>query len=179
LPLRRLTATKSSVYLTPLHGIIRSFDYEEIMVAPIGTCRVYRPDPTHVGEVEQWGRAAASARVAANLVVVSVRGEVDASNGIAFAGYVERHGAIAGTLVLDLSEVDFFGAAGLTALRRIDLCCDRIGWKLVASPAVRHALRACHAEDLPQAESVASALRLLGRHTDPFDQSPALVSSSR
>jgi anti-anti-sigma factor len=146
------------------------------MMAPIGTCRVYRPDPTHVGEVEQWGRAGASARIAANLVVISVRGEVDASNGIALAGYVERHAAIAGTLVLDLSTVEFFGTAGLTALRRIDLCCDRIRWQLVASAPVRRLLRVCHADDLPQTQSVASALRKLGRYTD---EAAVLVSSSK
>jgi anti-anti-sigma factor len=149
------------------------------MMAPIGTCRLYRPDPVHLGEVEQWGRAGASATITANLVVVSVCGEVDASNGVDMAGYVERLVGIAGTLVLDLSGVSFFGAAGLTALRRIDLCCDRIRWKLVASGAVLRTLRACHAEDLPQVESVASAVRQLGRHTDQSDQSAVLVGSSR
>jgi anti-anti-sigma factor len=147
-----------------------------MMMAPSGTCRLYRPDPIHVGEVERWGRAEASATATANLVVVSVRGEVDASNGTDLAGYVERHLGIAGTLVLDLSGVEFFGAAGLTALRRIDLCCDRIRWQLVASAAVRRVLRACHAEDLPQAESVAAAQRQFGRHTE---QSAVLVSSIR
>jgi anti-anti-sigma factor len=147
-----------------------------MMMTPSGTCRLYRPDPIHVGEVERWGRAEASATATANLVVVSVRGEVDASNGTDLAGYVERHLGIAGTLVLDLSGVEFFGAAGLTALRRIDLCCDRTRWQLVASAAVRRVLRACHAEDLPQAESVAAAQRQFGGHTE---QSAVLVSSSR
>jgi anti-anti-sigma factor len=147
-----------------------------MMMAPSGTCRLYRPDPIHVGEVERWGRAEASATATANLVVVSVRGEVDASNGIDLTSYVERHLGIAGTLVLDLSGVGFLGASGLAALRRIDLCCDRIRWQLVASAAVRRVLRACHAEDLPQAESVAAAQRQFGGHTE---QSAVLVSSSR
>jgi anti-anti-sigma factor len=147
-----------------------------MMMAPMGTCRIYRPDPGHVGEAERWGRASASATASANLVVVSVRGEVDASNGIDLASYVERHAAIAGTLVLDLSAVDFFGTAGLTALRRIDLCCDRIRWKLVASSAVLRLLRVCQADDLPQTKSVASALRQLGRSTD---EAVVLVSSRR
>jgi anti-anti-sigma factor len=153
------------------------FDPEEMMMmALMGTCRIYRPDPTHVGEVEQWGRARASATTSANLVVISVCGEVDASNGIDFASYVERHAALAGTLVLDLSAVDFFGTAGLTALRRIDLCCDRIRWKLVASSAVQCVLRVCHADDLPQARSAAAALRQLGRYTD--DAAVLVVSRS-
>jgi anti-anti-sigma factor len=133
-------------------------------MAPMGTSRRYRPDPARVGLDERWGPATASATMATNPVVVSIRGEIDASNGVALAGYVERHAGIAATLILDLSAVGFFGTAGLTALRRIDLCCDRIGWVLVPSPAVRRALRACHAEDLPQTQSVAMAVRALGRY---------------
>jgi anti-anti-sigma factor len=130
----------------------------------MGTSRLYRPDPTRVGLDERWGRATASVTTATDPVVVAVSGEIDASNGVALAGYVERHAGIAATLILDLSAVDFFGTAGLTALRRIDLCCDRIGWMLVPSPAVRRALRACHADDLPQTESVATAVAALERY---------------
>jgi anti-anti-sigma factor len=133
-------------------------------MAPMGTSRLYRPDPTRVGLDECWGRATASVTTATDPVVVAISGEIDASNGVALAGYVERHAGIAATLILDLSEVEFFGTAGLTALRRIDLCCDRIGWMLVPSPAVRRALRACHADDLPQTESVATAVAALVRY---------------
>lgn len=134
-------------------------------MAPMATSRLYRPDPARLHPREQWGRAEASATSTTDPVVVAVRGEIDASNGTAMAGYVERHAGIATTLVLDLSAVEFFGTAGLTALRRIDLCCDRIGWTLVASPAVRRVLRVCHAEDLPQSESVALALGVGDRNT--------------
>jgi anti-anti-sigma factor len=136
----------------------------EMTMAPMGTNRLYRPDPACVGNDERWGRATASVTTATDPVVICIRGEVDASNGVAFAGYVERHAGIASAMILDLGAVEFFGTAGLTALRRIDLCCDRIGWMLVASPAVRRALRACHAEDLPQAESVAMAMGALHEH---------------
>jgi anti-anti-sigma factor len=135
----------------------------------MATSRLYRPDPALVGGDERWGRAEASATTATDPVVVSVRGEIDASNGPALAGYVERHAGTAATLVLDLSGVAFFGTAGLTALRRIDLCCDRIGWLLIPSAAVRRTLRACHAEDLPQSESVATAIHVRCRR----DPSPA------
>jgi anti-anti-sigma factor len=130
-------------------------------MAPMGTSRLYRPDPTSVGLDEHWGRATARVTTATDPVVVAIGGEIDASNGVALAGYVERHAGIAATLILDLSAVEFFGTAGLTALRRIDLCCDRIGWMLVPSPAVRRALRACHADDLPQTDSVATAVAAL------------------
>jgi anti-anti-sigma factor len=131
-------------------------------MAPTGTCRLYRPDPTHVGAAEQWSWAQASATTNADSVVVTVSGEIDASNCTDLAGYVERHVGVAGTLVLDLSAVTFFSTTGLAALRRIDLCCDRIRWTLVPSPAVRRVLRACHAQDLPQATNVAAAVRRLG-----------------
>ncbi|HEY6574623.1 MAG TPA: STAS domain-containing protein [Mycobacterium sp.] len=131
-------------------------------MAPTGTCRLYRPDPTRVGATEQWRWAQASATTTADSVVVTVTGEIDASNCAELAGYVERHVGVAGTLVLDLSAVAFFGTTALAALRRIDLCCDRIRWTLVPSPAVRRVLRACHAQDLPQATSVAAAVRRLG-----------------
>jgi anti-anti-sigma factor len=131
-------------------------------MAPTGTCRLYRPDPTRVGATEQWKWAQASATTTADSVVVTVAGEIDASNCAELAGYVERHVGVAGTLVLDLSAVTFFATTGLACLRRIDLCCDRIRWTLVPSPAVRRVLRACHAQDLPQATSVAAAVRRLG-----------------
>lgn len=137
-------------------------------MAPLGTSRLYRPDPTRVGVAKRLHRAELSATNSGRVVVIAVRGEIDASNGTELAGYVERHAGIAGALVLDLSAADFFGTAGLTALRRIDLCCDRIRWTLVPSPAVRRVLRACHAQDLPQATSVAAALRRLGRQSDPY-----------
>jgi anti-anti-sigma factor len=146
-------------------------------MSPSGTCRLYRPDPTRVGVAERLHRAEVSATMSANSVIVSVRGDIDARNGTELAGYVERHAGIAGSLVLDLSAVPFFGTAGLTALRRIDLCCDRIHWTLVPSTAVRRLLRACHAQDLPQATSVAAALRRLGQQPDPHIAE--LVSASR
>lgn len=143
-------------------------------IGPTGTSRLYRPDPARLGRDERWGRAEASATVETDPVVVTVRGEIDASNGRSLTSFVERHASIDGTLVLDLSAVAFFGTAGLTALRRIDLCCDRIGWLLVASPAVRRALRACQAEDLPQSESVAVAVRALSptRAADQMKSDP-------
>jgi len=132
-------------------------------MAPIGTCRVYRPDPSSIGIGEHWGRASASV-VLQPAVVVSIRGEVDASNATQLAGYLERHVAIAGALVVDATAVDFFGAPALAALHRVDRCCASIGvnWRLIEGPAVRRVIRICDATDLPRAENVESALRELG-----------------
>lgn len=97
-------------------------------------------------------------------LVVSVHGEVDAGNSARLADYVERHAAIAGSLVVDTSAVEFFGASALAVLHRVDRCCIRggVGWRLVAGPAVRRVMRVCGTTDLPQAENVETALRHLG-----------------
>jgi anti-anti-sigma factor len=130
-------------------------------MAPMGTSRVYRPDPSRLGRNERWGPAEARSTATTKSVVITVRGEIDASNGPALANYVECHAGIAAGLVLDLSGVEFFGTAGLAALRRIDRCRDCIGWMLVPSAAVRRVLRVCHAEDLPHVDTVADAVRAL------------------
>jgi anti-anti-sigma factor len=132
-------------------------------MAPIGTCRLYRPDPTSIGRGEQWGRAGVTAVRMADSLILSVHGEVDASNAGRLADYVERHAAVAGTLVVDTSAVDFFGTPALAALHRVDGCCAASGvrWRLVEGPALRRVTRVCGVTDLPRAENVPSALRQL------------------
>jgi anti-anti-sigma factor len=132
-------------------------------MAPIGTRRVYRPDPRSIGVGEQWGRASASVTLEP-AVVVTVRGEVDASNASRLAGYLERHVAIAQALVVDVIAVDFFGAPAMAALHGVDRCCAAVGisWRLVAGPAVLRVMRVCDSTDLPRAETVESAFRDLG-----------------
>jgi len=136
-------------------------------MAPIGTCRVYRPDPQSIGVGEQWGRASASVVLEPAAVVVTIRGDVDASNAGRLAGYLERHVAIAQALVVDALAVDFYGAPAMAALHGVDRCCAAlgIGWRLVAGPAVRRVMRVCESTDLPRAESVDLALRELGVFT--------------
>ncbi|MCW2554694.1 MAG: hypothetical protein JWR78_4475 [Mycobacterium sp.] len=133
-------------------------------MTPIGTCRLYRPDPTSIGVGEKWGKASVTADLTPTSLVVSVRGEVDASNAGRLADYIERHAAIAGVLVVDTSAVDFFGAPALAALHRVDHCRagSMLGWRLVAGPALKRVMRASGTTDLPQADSVDSALRQLG-----------------
>jgi anti-anti-sigma factor len=130
----------------------------------IGTCRRYRPDPTSIGVDEQWGLASVTAAGTSQSLVLSVRGEVDASNAARLADYVERHAAVAGTLVVDASAVDFFGATALAVLHRVDHCCEVNGvrWRLVAGPALRRVMRACGTTGLPQADNVPTALHELG-----------------
>ncbi len=129
----------------------------------IGTCRLYRPDPTSIGVGEQWGRAGVDAAPTEHSLVVRLHGQIDASNAGHVARYVERHAAVTNALVVDTSAVDFFGTPALAALRKVDLCCAGSGvdWRLVVGPAVRRVLRVCGSDDLPLADSVATALRHL------------------
>jgi anti-anti-sigma factor len=117
-----------------------------------GTCRRYRPDPLQVWVAECWGRADAHADLTAHALVLTIRGEIDATNGAQLADYVERHATLAPSLIVDTRGVDFFGTAGVAALRRIDhrLGCNGVRWSLVVGAAVRKVLRVCGAEDLPQ-----------------------------
>jgi anti-anti-sigma factor len=132
-------------------------------MTPIGTCRVYRPDPTSVGIGEQWGKASVRAALEP-AVVVSIRGEVDGSNAARLANYIERHVAIAAALVVDTSTVDFFGTSALAVLHKVDRCCAASGvdWRLVVGPALRRVMRVCGTTDLPEAANLESALRQLG-----------------
>ena len=129
----------------------------------IGTSRLYRPDPNSIGVSEDWGGARATATRTHDALVVSVCGEVDAGNAARLADYLERHAAVAGSLVVDTSAVDFYGASSLAVLHRLDRCCVRggVGWRLVAGPALRRVMRFCGSTDLPCAEDVGSALRQL------------------
>ncbi|TPG35664.1 STAS domain-containing protein [Mycolicibacterium hodleri] len=130
----------------------------------IGTIRLYRPDPTSIGVSEEWGGASVTATHTQGALVVSIRGEVDASNAARLGDYLERHAAVAGSLVVDTSAVDFYGASALAVLHRVDRCCARggVGWRLVAGPALGRVMRVGGAADLPRAESVGAALRQLG-----------------
>ncbi|GAB7068392.1 STAS domain-containing protein [Mycobacterium hodleri] len=132
-------------------------------MTPIGTCRIFRPDPQSIGIGERWGRASASVALEP-AVVVTIVGEVDASNASRLAGYLERHVAIAQALVVDAIAVDFFGAPAMAALHGVDRCCAAVGisWRLVAGPAVRRVMRVCDSTDLPRAETVHLAFRELG-----------------
>ena len=124
----------------------------------IGTFRRYRPDPSRIGRSETWTHAHASAGVTTESIVVTVAGELDASNAHEFSRYVEEHGAITDRLYVDLREVTFFSTSGLAALYRLHHQSTQCGsrWWLLASPAVRKVLRMCDAQHLPQVEGLKS-----------------------
>jgi anti-anti-sigma factor len=120
-------------------------------VTAIGTCRVLRPDPGSLDRREQHHRAVFWAcHLSDTTVLVTVTGEVDATNSRALAEYVERQIAGSTHLVLDPTHVDFFGTAGFAALHNVNVICARYGisWVLVVGPQVRRFLGICDPDKL-------------------------------
>jgi anti-anti-sigma factor len=115
-------------------------------VTSIGTRRVFRPDPRtlDVREERHRGRFSAS-HLPPSTVLVTVEGDVDATNSRILVGYVERHVAASTRLVLDLKPVDFFGTAGFAALHNVNVICSQYGvdWVVLVGPHVRRLLQIC------------------------------------
>jgi anti-anti-sigma factor len=126
----------------------------------MGTSRRYRPDPSRIGQPESWGRAHADATITSKYVIITITGELDASNAPALSTYLERHQFLADRFYLDLREVKFCATAGLAVLQRVKHQHDeqRAYWRLLASPAVRKLLRVCNAGGLPQLDNLDGVL---------------------
>jgi anti-anti-sigma factor len=120
-------------------------------VTGVGTCRVLRPDPQSLDRPEEHHRAIFSARhLSDTSVLVTVTGEVDATNSRALAGYIERQMAGSTRLVLDLTAIEFFGTVGFAALHSLNVICARYGvtWVLIVGPRLRRFLGICDPENL-------------------------------
>lgn len=120
------------------------------------TSRCYRLDPETVERPQSWKHAHARADLERDAIIVTVTGEIDATNAAQLAAYIEQRGAVATKLYLDLRDVTFFGTAGLAALRRLEHLFELMGtpWRLLVGPAVRKVLRICDASSLPQIDSL-------------------------
>lgn len=133
----------------------------------IGTVRVFRPDPSAAEAPQRCGRAVFSiSALTPTLSVITAAGEIDAANGRDLARYVERHTSTASQLIVDLSDVAFFGSQGFSALHYMSVSCARIDvdWIIVPGPEVRRLLRICDPlGELPLADSLQSAHDRLGR----------------
>lgn len=115
-------------------------------MSAIGTSRVFRPDPRSFDRCERHHRGNFSAsHLHGSTVVISVKGEIDATNNRALATYVEGRVAGARHLLLDLRLVDFFGTAGFAALHNINVICSRYGlsWQLRCGRQIRRLLAIC------------------------------------
>lgn len=99
-----------------------------------------------------WGRSGG---------VIAVHGEIDADNADAFTDRMGRTAARCEWLVVDLSELEFLDAAGISALQRINTRCAEVDvcWALVPGTRMSRLLRVRDPDStLPMAGSLASAL---------------------
>lgn len=112
-----------------------------------------------IGESLLWSRILRPG--AADTVVVSVQGEVDALTAPRLAVTLTEEMATASLLVVDLSQVGFFGAAGLGVLARVAAgAAERaVTLRLVAGARVRRLLTLVGlAESMTVCATVAEAL---------------------
>lgn len=141
----------------------------EPLPAP-STQRVYRPDPRCFDLREEHHRATFfSCQLPPSKVLVTIHGDIDATNSFALARYVERRIAGSRRLVLDLQTVEFFAASGFAALSNINIICARTGveWSLLAGPHVWRLLTICDpARELPVARDRSAGKYLRTRPSD-------------
>ena len=101
-----------------------------------------------------------------SVAVVSAHGDIDQTNVRTFTEYALAQLARCRGLILDLTRLEFFGAAGFSALHRISVSCARAGldWALVPGAAVSLLLRICDPDGwLPTVNTVGAALASLPR----------------
>jgi anti-anti-sigma factor len=99
-----------------------------------------------------------------SVAVITAHGELDASNAQDLVDYALRDLERTQRLALDLTEVDFFGTAGFSALHTLNVRCagEGVEWVLVPSTAVSRLLRICDPDStLPIATTMPAALSLL------------------
>lgn len=96
--------------------------------------------------------------------VISVYGDLDASNAGELTDCGIRHSRPSGQLVLDLGAVEFFGAGCFACLHKLNVRCagENIDWALIPSAAVSRVLRICDpVEALPVSADLPTALSTL------------------
>lgn len=133
-----------------------------MLVANYSRCVEAPPQPGTRGVTDQ----VRSRELSETTVLVAASGEIDASTASDLCVKIERRAAGYRQLVLDLSDVDFFGTAGYSLLHRLHSRCSRasVDWVLVAGPEVQRLLRVCDPDGmLPTAANIVSAVATLAR----------------
>jgi anti-anti-sigma factor len=114
-----------------------------------------------IDRTESYAATFTTRLLSPSVAVVTARGELDASNAQELADYALRHTERTERLVLDLSEVEFFGTAGFSALHTLNVRCAGAGveWVLVPSHAVSRLLKICDPDStLPMESKLPAAL---------------------
>jgi anti-anti-sigma factor len=99
-----------------------------------------------------------------SVAIVSAYGAIDASNAGTLTDYALANTVRCRGLILDLSDLEFFGTEGFSALHRVSVRCAHaeIGWMVVPGAAVARLLQMCDPDgSLPTVYTVDAALATL------------------
>lgn len=105
-------------------------------------------------------------RLGFTTVLFAVTGDIDAVSAPALFDRIQTVLTGYHQMVLDLSDVVFFGTAGYTLLHRIEVFANRAArdWVVVSGPEVERLLEVCDPDhDLPIASNIVSAVATLAR----------------
>ena len=121
------------------------------------SARVSKPDAGQLARFDtHW--------TTSSVAIVSAQGDIDITNARTLAEHPLADLAHCRGLILDLAILEFFGAAGFSALHRISVSCARAGidWALVPGAAVSLVLRTCDPDGwLPAVDTVSAAVASL------------------
>jgi anti-anti-sigma factor len=107
-----------------------------------------------------------SAGRVSSCTVIAVRGEVDAANARELSAFATDNLEGCCQLLVDLSELTFFGTEGLSALHKINAACLQRGipWLIVAKAHVSRMLRICDPADaLPKVGSATDGMAMMDK----------------
>jgi anti-anti-sigma factor len=132
-------------------------------VTHAATSQVSNPgtDTDFPSQLWESGTARFAARWGRSGGVIAVHGEIDAANADRFADQLGRCATCCEWLVLDLTDLEFMGTAGFSALQAINarFAKTKVYWVLVPGAAVSRLLNVCDPDSaLPMSESVATGL---------------------
>ena len=129
------------------------------------TVRLSRAQPSSADDSESCGRAAFAVQyLSARRLLITATGDLDATNARALGSYVERHSGVSKQLLLNLSDVEFFGTEGFAALHYVSVNCARhdVDWLFIGGRTVRRIVAICDPDaELPLADGLADALARL------------------
>jgi anti-anti-sigma factor len=126
------------------------------------TVRLYRAQLSSADESERCGRATFAVRHLSEMrLLITAAGDLDATNARALGRFVERHTGVSKQLVLDLSDVEFFGSEGFAALHYVSVHCARhdVDWLFIGGRTVRRIVAICDPDaELPLADGLAASI---------------------
>ena len=115
------------------------------------------------------------------LTVISLSGEIDASNADELGHRASEVVSDCGALIVDLADVDFMAVDGLRVLFALNIQCARAAttWALIASHAVNRLLRVADRDRLLPAVGSATEALLMVRRSSRVHRSLQVVRPNR